>query len=201
MALTGAHAPGATPLSEEDLEGLRIPSITTHGELNEAEAANIIRGQDWALRTRRARLADMLSHTFLQRLHEAMLGELWTWAGEYRGRDTRIGVPHPQVPESLHTVLEDARTGLKHTTYSPEEFAIRLHYRIVTVHPFRNGNGRHARMVGDVALIRHFNRPAFPWGRSPIRTADAVRQAYRDAVVAADHHDFLPLLAFATSGA
>jgi fido (protein-threonine AMPylation protein) len=75
MALTGAHAPGATPLSEEDLEGLRIPSVKTHGELNEVEAANIIRGQEWALRARSARLPNMLSHSFLQRLHRAMLGD------------------------------------------------------------------------------------------------------------------------------
>jgi Fic-DOC domain mobile mystery protein B len=199
MALTGAHAPGATPLSEEDLEGLRIPSVKAHGELNEVEAANIIRGQEWALRTRSARLPDMLSDSFLRRLHQAMFGGVWTWAGEYRGRDTNIGVPFHQIREHLHNAFADARTWLEHSTYSPEEFAVRLHYRIVTVHPFRNGNGRHARMMADVTLVRHFNRPPLPWGNSPLRAADTVRQAYIDALVAADHHDFRPLLAFAMS--
>jgi hypothetical protein len=51
MALIGAHAPGATPLTEEDIRGLKLASITTQGELNEAEAQNIIRGQEWALRS------------------------------------------------------------------------------------------------------------------------------------------------------
>jgi fido (protein-threonine AMPylation protein) len=81
MALTGAHARGATPLSPEDLQGLRIPSVKTHGELNEVEAANIIRGQEWALRSRAARLPNMLSDDFMQRLHMAILGDVWTWAG------------------------------------------------------------------------------------------------------------------------
>jgi len=83
MALTGAHAPGATPLSQEDIRGLKIESITTQGELNEAEAANIIRGQEWALRSRTARLHDMLSDDYLQRLHAEMFGEVWKWAGEF----------------------------------------------------------------------------------------------------------------------
>lgn len=95
MALTGAHAPGATPLSEEDIRGLRIESITTQGELNEAEAANIIRGQEWALRSRTASLQDMLSDEYLQRLHVAMFGDVWRWAGEFRQTVTNIGVdPH-----------------------------------------------------------------------------------------------------------
>jgi Fic-DOC domain mobile mystery protein B len=201
MALTGAHAPGATPLSDEDLEGLRVPSVKTHGELNEVEAANIIRGQEWALRARATRLPDMLCDEFMRRLHRAMLGDVWTWAGKYRITNTNIGVPYPQIREQLHNVYADARTWLEHQIYSPEEFAVRLHYRIVTVHPFRNGNGRHARMVAHLILVRHFKRDPLPWRNSPLHVADEVRKAYIHALVAADHHDFGPLLAFATSAA
>jgi Fic-DOC domain mobile mystery protein B len=200
MALTGAHAPGATPLSDEDLQGLRIPSVKTHGELNEVEAANIIRGQEWALRSRAARLPGILSDDFVQRLHEAMLGDVWTWAGEYRLTDTNIGVPHAQIREHLLNLYADARTWLEHGVYSPEEFAVRLHHRIVAVHPFRNGNGRHARLVAHIVLVRHFKRDPLPWGNSLLHAADAVRQAYIEALVAADHHDFGPLLTFARSG-
>jgi len=197
MALSGAHAPGATPLSDEDLQGLRIPSVTTHGELNQVEAANIIRGQEWALRARTARLPDMLSDEFMLRLHDAMLGDVWTWAGEFRVADTNIGAPYHHIREQLHNVYADARTWLEHNVYSPEEFAVRLHYRIVTVQPFRNGNGRHARLVAHLALVRHFNRTTLPWRNSALHAPDAVRQAYIEALVAADHHDFGPLLAFA----
>ena len=84
MALTGAHAPGATPLNEEKVRGLNIESITTQGELNEAEAANIIRGQEWGLRSRTSTLSDMLSDGYSQRLHVEMFGAVWKWAGEFR---------------------------------------------------------------------------------------------------------------------
>jgi Fic-DOC domain mobile mystery protein B len=199
MALTGINAPGATPLSDEDLQGLRIPSVTTHGELNEVEAANIIRGQEWALRARTARLPDLLSDRFMQRLHLTMFGDVWRWAGKYRLKDTNIGVPSNEIREHLRNVYDDARAWLEHDVYSPEEFAARLHYRIVTVHPFPNGNGRHARMVAHVVLVRHFKHDPLPWGSSALYAADAARQAYITALVAADNNDFAPLLAFATS--
>lgn len=199
MALTGAHAQGATPLTEEDVEGLRIPSVQTHGELNEAEAANIVRGQEWALRSRSARLPEMLSDEFMQRLHREMFGEVWTWAGEYRHTNPNLGVPYQQIREHLRTVYDDARTWFEHDTYSPEEFAVRLHYRIVTVHPFRNGNGRHARLVAHIALVRHFRQQPLPWGDSPLRAGDESRRLYIAALIAADRHDFGPLLRFATS--
>lgn len=199
MALTGAHAPGATPLTEEDLEGLRIPSVLTQGDLNEAEAANIVRGQEWALRARSGRLPEMLSDAFMQRLHASMFGEVWKWAGVYRRTNVNIGADHLQIRASLRNLYEDARAWLEHDTYSPEEFAIRLHYRLVSVHPFRNGNGRHARMVAHIVLVRHFKQEPLPWGNSSLQASDAARRDYIAALVAADHHDLGPLLVFARS--
>jgi Fic-DOC domain mobile mystery protein B len=199
MALTGAHAPGATPLTEGDLQGLKIPSVKTHGELNEVEAANIIRGQEWALRARGTRLPDMLSDAFVQRLHAAMFGEVWKWAGEYRQHDTNIGVPAHSIRPELRQVYDEARGWLEYKSYEPEEFAVRLHYRLVTVHPFPNGNGRHARMLAHLVMVRHFDLEPLQWGGSLLRGADANRQAYLDALTAADRRDFAPLLAFARS--
>jgi Fic-DOC domain mobile mystery protein B len=201
VPLTGAHAPGATPLTEEDVAGLKIRSLTTHGELNEAEANNILKGQQWALRSRLARLPQMLSDAFLQRLHREMFGEIWEWAGAYRDRDTNIGVEHHLIRPELRRAYDDARAWLEHGTYPADEFVVRLHYRLVTVHPFRNGNGRHARMVADLALVRHFKADPLPWGGGGLRNAEAIRQAYIEALVAADRHDFAPLLTFARSKA
>ena len=136
----------------------------------------------------------------MQRLHRAMLGEVWAWAGDYRLADTNIRVPHHRIQEHLRNLYADARTWLEHNTYSPEEFAVRLHHRLVAVHPFPNGNGRHARMIAHIVLVRHFNRDPLPWGNSPLIAADSVRQAYIDALVTADRHDFGPPLTFAQSG-
>ncbi|MEJ1961030.1 MAG: mobile mystery protein B [Gammaproteobacteria bacterium] len=199
MALTGAHAPGATPLSEEDIRGLRVESITTQGELNEAEAANIILGQDWALRSRTARLQDMLSDDYLQRLHVEMFGGVWKWAGEFRKTVTNIGVEPHRIRTDLRQLYDEVRGWLEYKSYPPDEIAIRLHYRVVTIHPFPNGNGRHARMLAHVAMVRQFNADPVPWGGSALRSDDENRKAYIAALVAADNRDLGPLLEFARS--
>jgi Fic-DOC domain mobile mystery protein B len=197
MALTGAHAPGATPLSEEDVRGLKIESITTQGELNEAEAANIIRGQEWALRSRTATLSDMLDDEYLQRLHVEMFGAVWKWAGEFRPIQTNIGVEPHRIRTDLRQLYDEVRGWLEYNSYPPDEIAIRLHYRVVTIHPFRNGNGRHARMLAHIAMIRHFKVDPVPWRGSYLRSDDENRKAYIAALVEADNRNFGPLLEFA----
>jgi fido (protein-threonine AMPylation protein) len=107
MALIGAHTPGATPLTEEDIRGLKLASITTQGELNEAEAQNILRGQEWALRSRTRALSDMLSDEYLLRLHQEMFGDVWKWAGKFRQRDTNIGVPWHLIRTSLRELYAE----------------------------------------------------------------------------------------------
>lgn len=41
------NPPGATPLSEEELDGLKIKSITTRGELDRWEQENIANAMEW----------------------------------------------------------------------------------------------------------------------------------------------------------
>ena len=200
MALTGAHAPGATPLSEEDIAGLKLANITTQGDLNEAEAENIIRGQEWALRSRTSKLLQMLSDDYVLRLHKEMFGDVWKWAGKFRQSDLNIGVPSHRVRTDLRQLYDEVLGWLQYQSYPPDEIAIRLHYRVVTIHPFQNGNGRHARMLAHMTMTRHFNVKPLPWGGSRLRDADATRKAYIDALVAADNRDFAPLLCFARSG-
>jgi len=200
MALTGAHAPGATPLSEEGLLGLRIASITTQAELNEAEAQNILRGQEWGRRSRTSTLPGMLTDEYLLRLHSRMFGDVWKWAGKFRGHDTNIGVPSHRVRTDLRQLYQEVLGWLEYDSYPPDEIAIRLHYRVVTIHPFPNGNGRHARMLAHMAMTRHFGLEPLPWGGGQLHDLDAIRKAYIDALVAADNRDFEPLLAFARSG-
>ncbi|HYM96537.1 MAG TPA: mobile mystery protein B [Candidatus Sulfotelmatobacter sp.] len=198
MALTDPHAPGATPLSPEDLEGLKLPA-TTHGELNELEAANIRQGQEWALRARSTRIPDMLSDQYVRRLHKQMYGEVWAWAGQYRRSDKNIGVTHTTIWPELRVVYEDARYWIEHGGWAPDEVVIRLHHRLVKVHPFPNGNGRHARMMADLVLLRHFRAQRLPWGGNTLGNADPRRRQYITALQAADGNDYGPLLEFCRS--
>ena len=198
MALTDPHAPGATPLRPEEIKGLKH-SVTTLGELNELEAANIVQGQEWALSARSTRMPDMLSDVYVQRLHKRMYGYVWEWAGQFRRHDTNIGVSHPTLWMELRTLYDDARYWIEHGTYPPEELAIRLHHRLVKVHPFPNGNGRHARMMADLVLLRHFKIQRLPWGGNSLGSSDPRRTEYIKALQAADGHDYGPLLQFCKS--
>lgn len=170
-----------------------------HAELNELEAANILQGQEWALRARSARMPDMLSYEFVQRLHREMFGEVWEWAGQFRHSDKNIGVTHTTIRAELRTVYDDARYWVENGTYAPDELAVRLHYRLVKVHPFPNGNGRHARMLADLVLLRHFKAQRLPWGGHSLGNADPRRKEYIAAMRAADAHDYGPLLKFCRS--
>jgi fido (protein-threonine AMPylation protein) len=84
MALIGKNVPGETPLSDQDLQGLKLPLLTTRGQLSAVEGPNIVSGKQWALGARRSQLPGMLSIEYLQELHRQMFRDVWQWAGEIR---------------------------------------------------------------------------------------------------------------------
>lgn len=187
--------PGATPLGPAELTGLRQSWITTRAELDEAEQANILAGLVWARRPRRQAL---LSEAFLRSLHRSMFGDVWTWAGDYRLRETNIGVVPRQIPMALREHLETARYWLDERPLAPDEIAVLIHHRLVQIHPFANGNGRHTRLMADL-VAEQLGRPAFTWGRTSLLAAGPTRTTYVEALREADRHNIAPLLAFARS--
>ena len=82
--------------------------------------------------------------------------------------------------------------------YKADEIALRFHHRLVQIHPFPNGNGRHARLMADLLIMR-LGMERSSWGRENLRDAGALRKRYIAALQAADQHDIRPLLAFARS--
>ena len=184
----------STPLSPEELEGLVPSYITLRSELNEAEHANIVDAEEWAFQRKR----DTLSEKFLNDLHKRMFGRVWKWAGQYRRTGKNIGVDAYRIPIELRNLLDDARFWIEHGTYEPDEIVARFHHRLVWIHPFPNGNGRHARTAADLLLVA-MGRPRFTWGRENLVDAGQTRHAYVDALRAADAHDYGPLLAFVRS--
>jgi Fic-DOC domain mobile mystery protein B len=185
---------GSTPLPAEDQKALRLNWITTRGELNEAEQANIVDGYAWALRSR----TDLTARFYLMRLHQRMFGDVWSWAGKLRVRETNIGVMPYAIPSRLREFLGDVDYWLAHESYGPDEIAARYHHGLVLIHPFTNGNGRHTRLAADL-LCRKLGRDFFTWGSASLDTDSATRQAYLAALRAADAHNFAPLLAFVRS--
>ena len=184
----------STPLSPEEQEGLVPSYITLRSELNEAEQANIVDAEEWAFKRKR----DMLSEKFLDDLHKRMFGRVWKWAGQYRRTGKNIGVDAYRIPIELRNLLDDTRFWIEHGTYEPDEIVARFHHRLVWIHPFPNGNGRHARTAADLLLVA-MGRPRFTWGRENLVDVGETRHAYVDALRAADAHDYGPLLAFVRS--
>lgn len=187
---------GATPLDPDEAEGLIPDHVSTRGELNAWEQLNIEKGAAW-LRTR-GRVESLLTQGVLREIHRRMFAATWTWAGRHRQTLKNIGVPPEMIGEQVHTLLDDTRYWIDHDSFSADEIACRFHHRLVSIHPFPNGNGRHARLMTD-ALIRQLGAETLTWGSGSIDDRGDVRNRYIRAMRSADLGDIAPLLAFVRS--
>jgi Fic-DOC domain mobile mystery protein B len=140
----------ATPLTPEERRELLPAHIAYRSELNEAEQENIARAQGWALGRRRR---DLLTEKFIKDLHRHMLDEVWRWAGNFRTTERNLGIPFYEIPTVLRQLFDDAKAWIEYASYPPDEIAVRFHHRLVHIHPFPNGNGRHARLMADLLIM------------------------------------------------
>lgn len=195
MVLLQQQIEGATPLGPDEMAGLKPLAIFTQADLNIAEEANILAGMQWARRTRRT---DILNRDFIATLHARMFGEVWTWAGTWRRRQTNIGVAPNAIVVEVEALLRDVAYWAERHTFADDEIAVRLHHRLVWVHPFPNGNGRHTRLLADLWLQSRGAAP-FSWGRTNLGAAGEARQTYIAALRDADRGSIDGLVAFARS--
>ncbi len=138
----------------------------------------------------------MLDERFLLSLHKRMFQDVWKWAGTFRTTPRNIGVEAYQIAVDLRQLLDDARYWVDHAIFPPDEIALRFHARLTWIHPFPNGNGRHARLAADL-LVVSMGGERFSWGGGALVDDDTLRKAYIAAVRAGDGQDFAPLSAFA----
>jgi Fic-DOC domain mobile mystery protein B len=183
----------ATPIMPEEVHGLIPTHITLRSELNEMEQMNVFVADTWAFARRRSNL---LTEKFILDLHRRMFGSIWRWAGEYRKTQRNLGVDHWRIATDLRLLLDDTLYSREQGAYEPDECALRFHHRLVVIHPFVNGNGRHARMMADL-LARSSGKERFTWGSGNLFDAGEVRTRYIACMSAADRHDYRPLLSFA----
>jgi len=192
--MTFVEPEGATPLDPDEREGLRFAHITTRAELDELEQANIEQGLAWIQRRRRR---DIFDAGFIRTLHKRLFGEVWSWAGELRLTEKNIGIDPFQISTHLRLLLDDARYWAQHKVYEPLEAAARFHHRMVLIHPFPNGNGRHARIAADILLEEIYNHRPITWASGfDLQADNARRHAYIAALRAADDANLEPLLRF-----
>ena len=187
----------ATPLDPDEMLGLKFPHITTREELDQMEHVNIQEGLHWLYKTKHS---DILSEQFVRKLHEKLFGKVWQWAGTFRQTEKNIGIDPIQIPQQLKLLLDDAQFWLANKTYPPHELALRFHHRLVKVHPFPNGNGRHARVMADVILAQMLAQKPIAWRDDSLNKKSEVRAEYIKALRLADQGDYERLLALFSGG-
>lgn len=181
------YAEEATPIDPDEVKGLLLTHITTRGELDRWEQDNIVEALTWLDRTKPT---DILNEQFIKELHRRMFANVWEWAGQFRQSDKNIGGPWHQISTSLKNLCDDARLWIERKEESPDDMAARFHHRLVSIHAFPNGNGRHARLMTDILLENIMKCSRFTWGSEDLSTPGDTRQKYIAALQAADKQDY-----------
>jgi Fic-DOC domain mobile mystery protein B len=188
---------GQTPLEEEEKEGLLISYISTKQELDEFEQMNIERAIKWTL-SKNFKTEEILTEGFIRLVHKKMFEEVWAWAGQFRKTEKNIGVNKFRIPTEVRTLMDDCRYWISNNTFLPDEIAIRFKHRLVAIHCFANGNGRHSRLMGDIISEHIFKNPVFTWGSNVNLAKDGDERArYLAAIKSADGGNISDLIKFA----
>ena len=195
MGLDLDYDEGQTPLDDDEKEGLLIPSITTRGELDEFEQLDVEKAIEWLL-SRKLNITKILTEKFVKDLHKKMFGEIWMWAGEFRKTDKNIGVDKFMIGMELKNLLDDCNYWIEKKVFSEDEIAVRLSHRMVSIHPFANGNGRHSRLMADILVTKGFGKTYFTWGSVSLTKQSEARTKYLAVLRDADRNDYKSLIKF-----
>lgn len=198
MGLALDFEDGQTELDEDEKEGLLIKTISTRGELNEFEQQNIESAVEWTIR-RKFKQDTILSEVFIKDVHKRMYADVWAWAGKFRRTNKNIGTDKLQIGIELKTLLDDTAYWIQQKTFDPDEIAIRFNHRLVSIHCFTNGNGRHSRLMADIIIEHVFKSPVFTWGAAGKTKSGDERTVYLKAIRKADAGEYRDLIRFARS--
>lgn len=196
MGLDLGFTDGQTPLDEDEKEGLLIASITTRGELDEFEQLGVEKAIAWIMKTK-PDLNRILAEDFVRELHRRMFGDIWQWAGTYRTSNKNLGIDKTRIGIEVKKLVDDCRYWIDHKVFEEDEIAVRFSYRMVAIHPFANGNGRHSRLIADTLVSYGLGKAHFSWGSVNLTGRGAARAAYLNALREADQNNYLPLVKFA----
>lgn len=186
---------GNTPLDPDELSALIPQHVQTQSELNFIEQVNIADSELWLFNSKNT---DVLNITFLCKLHKRMFNRTWRWAGTFRKTHKNIGIEWTQINTQLQQMLDNIQYWIQNNTFNIDEIAARFHHQLVFIHPFSNGNGRHARLITD-KLLTVYDRPKFVWGNTNLQKQSEIRSKYISALRNADNGNYKPLFEFLIS--
>jgi Fic-DOC domain mobile mystery protein B len=196
MGLDPRYTNDQTPLDEDEKESLLITTIMTRGELDEFEQLGVEKAIEWTMK-RKLGLQQILTEDFVKELHKRMFEDIWRWAGQFRTSNKNLGADKNQIRIEVKKLCDDCRYWIDHEVFAGDEIAVRFSHRIVTIHPFSNGNGRHSRLIADILVSHGFGQPIFSWGNINLTAQGAARAAYLRALRRADENDYQALIEFA----
>jgi Fic-DOC domain mobile mystery protein B len=194
MELKMNYEDGQTPIDEDEKRGLKIKSISTLSDLDAFEQQNIEDAMEW-VHSRSFEPGEVLDITFILDVHKRMFKNVWKWAGQIRQSNKNIGVHYYEIRQHLRELIDDCTYWIEHKTYPPEEIALRFKHRLVSIHLFPNGNGRHSRLMGDIILKSLDKAQSFSWGSKSLRQGES-RGTYLAALKKADAGEIEPLMEF-----
>ena len=184
----------ATPLTAEEREGLIPSHVTLRSELNELEQQNILEADTWASLRKR----DPVGEQFGRNLHKRMFRNVWNWAGAYRTSNKNLGVDRQLILPRLYEAMEQTQYWINNKTFRRTKSPCGSIIKLVSIHPFPDGNGRWSRLMADILIVK-LGEKRFTWGGKSLRGASETRDAYIATLKAADNQDFTSLFAFARS--
>ena len=177
-----------------DISGLIPSHISTQEQLNEWEAGNI---QNAVKKYLSKRVYLEITTAWLKKLHFHMFDDTWTWAGKFRTHNPNLGIDHKQINIELKKLTDDINYWKKSNMNILEQ-SVRIHHKLVRIHPFPNGNGRHARLVADIFLFNN-NHPLPQWPDEELIRKTTIREKYIKALKKADDLNYKPLINFTKS--
>lgn len=198
MGLNLEYGFGQTLLEEEELADLKLSTVSNRSELDEFEQLNIEKAVDWVYQ-QSITAEEVLTDEFIRKLHRLMFGEVWQWGGKYRLSNKNIGVDKIKIPTEIKKLIDDTLYWIDNTIFPANEIAIRFKHRLVSIHPFPNGNGRHARLMADILINKVFDKARFTWGSASLSNPGEIRKRYIKALQEADKGNLTGLLNFALS--
>jgi Fic-DOC domain mobile mystery protein B len=196
MGLDLHYIEGQTPIDDDEKSELLIKTISTRADLDEFEQLNIEKAVEWTLKTK-FEWHQILTEKFIKAVHEKMFGDVWIWAGQFRRSNKNMGVDKHRIPLEIKKILDDCAYWIEHKVFLEDEIAVRFSHRIVSIHPFPNGNGRHARLIADILVSHGLKRPHFSWGRTSLASGGISRSRYLEALKEADENHYDALIKFA----
>lgn len=120
MGLDLKYNEGQTPLTEQEMDGLLIKTITTHDELDEFEQMNIEKAIEWTL-TKKLKKENIISEDFVKELHKKMFADVWEWAGKFRMSEKDLGIKYHLIGSSLKQLNDDCLFWINNETFEEDE--------------------------------------------------------------------------------